>query len=440
MVQATVGGSGGQAQLAVSELMVNNDVDIELGDLSDAIIRLSTANTGGGGTFAAQDLVFGLDDASQSLHITDKAAIATDWALDDTTHPIVYIHSNTTPATDYISIGNHDGTTADIDVQGGTTLTLSIAGTPQATVTAAVLNIPSGNTYQINATDVLTATALGSGVVGSSLTSLGVQGEDLDMGGFDIDNAGFVILNAATAPADTEVYLLNDNTGDLTLNALSGKNIFLAIAGSDAVTVSNTLLHISGSNAGGNVQLRVSNTENTNAASNSRLLVFAGGASGGDPYLEFQISGAETLTMGLDNSNSDNFAMSDGSLGGSDRLRLVVTTGVLSVDGDGGGADDPVSLFDDYDDVMELQRYTHSTLDIPDMFISREQRLANRQRMVEMGVAEWAEQHGDGPDRLMIRVQPMTKLMAGGIYQNRVRMDAYYEDLDRRLQALERAA
>lgn len=62
--------------------------------------------------------------------------------------------------------------------------------------------------------------------------------EDLDMSGFDIDNAGFLILNAATAPANSEVYAVNDNTGDLTLNALSGKTINLAIAGADEVIVS----------------------------------------------------------------------------------------------------------------------------------------------------------------------------------------------------------
>lgn len=68
--------------------------------------------------------------------------------------------------------------------------------------------------------------------------------EDLDMGGFDIDNAGFVILNAATAPAATEVYAVNDNTGDLTLNALSAKTINFAIAGADEITVSASGLNV----------------------------------------------------------------------------------------------------------------------------------------------------------------------------------------------------
>ena len=66
--------------------------------------------------------------------------------------------------------------------------------------------------------------------------------EDLDMGGFDIDNAGFLILNAATAPAGTEVYLVNDSSGDLTLNALTGKVIDLAIAGTSEMRMSATVL------------------------------------------------------------------------------------------------------------------------------------------------------------------------------------------------------
>jgi len=142
-------------------------VDLVFGAGSDAVMRWST------GDVSNHALVIGLGDSNQGLHITDKAAVATDWNVSADTHPTVYIHSNTTPATDYLRLGGHDGTTADVDVVGGTTLRLMIAGAVQATVTAAILNLPSGNTYQINATDVLSATSLGSGVTASSLTSLG---------------------------------------------------------------------------------------------------------------------------------------------------------------------------------------------------------------------------------------------------------------------------
>ena len=72
--------------------------------------------------------VVALGDTNQAIHITDVGAKATDWALSAVSNPTLYIHSNTTPATDYLLIGGHDGTTATIDVVGGTTLSMAIAG------------------------------------------------------------------------------------------------------------------------------------------------------------------------------------------------------------------------------------------------------------------------------------------------------------------------
>ena len=59
----------------------------------------------------------------------------------------------------------------------------------------------------------------------------------LDMLDNALDNVGYVILNAATAPAGTEAYAVNDNTGDLTLNALTAKQVHIAIAGIDEVDI-----------------------------------------------------------------------------------------------------------------------------------------------------------------------------------------------------------
>lgn len=69
----------------------------------------------------------------------------------------------------------------------------------------------------------------------------------LDMLANALDNCGYIILNAATAPAATEVYLVNDNTGDLTLNALTTKSINLAVANIDIVALNYTLGSTSGS-------------------------------------------------------------------------------------------------------------------------------------------------------------------------------------------------
>lgn len=71
-------------------------------------------------------LVLGLGEDNQTLHITDLGAKNTDWNIAAHTHPTVYIHSDTTPITDYISIGNHNGTTAAINMVGGTGLDIQI--------------------------------------------------------------------------------------------------------------------------------------------------------------------------------------------------------------------------------------------------------------------------------------------------------------------------
>ena len=62
----------------------------------------------------------------------------------------------------------------------------------------------------------------------------------LDMNANALDNAGYIIMNAATAPAGTEVYAVNDNTGDLTVNALVTKQFIVAVAGTDEYTFSAT--------------------------------------------------------------------------------------------------------------------------------------------------------------------------------------------------------
>lgn len=207
--------------------------------------------------------------------------------------------------------------------------------------------------------------------------------------------------------------------GSLDLNN-QGSIVNVGAAGNDWTA---NELRCQNSNAGGNVAVLAENTENTNASSDGVLRARSGGASGGDAIVNFTIAGQQEVTLGLDNSATDNFTISDSSrLGTNDRLRLVTTTGVLSVDGDGGGSDDPVSLFDDYDDALELRGFQLAS-------INPLQKMEMRERLVEMGVAEWAVQD-KGPPHLMIRIQPMLRLLAGGIWQNR-------QLIEQRLTALE---
>lgn len=106
------------------------DAEIEFGDDQDAVLGFESGDADN------HTLVLGLDDVNETLHITDKAAIATDWNIAAFSDPTVLVHSNTTPETDYLLIGGHDGTSASIDVVGGTTFNLAIDGTPVAVLDA----------------------------------------------------------------------------------------------------------------------------------------------------------------------------------------------------------------------------------------------------------------------------------------------------------------
>lgn len=147
------------------------------------------------------------------------------------------LNAATAPAGTEVYLVNDNSGDLTLNALTGKDITFAVAGTDQAVIDVDGIDLISGNAYEINGTSVLNATTLGSAVVASSLTSLGTQAEDLNMGGFDVDNAGFLILNAATAPAGSEVYLVNDNTGDLTLNALDGKDVIFAINGVDQAVI-----------------------------------------------------------------------------------------------------------------------------------------------------------------------------------------------------------
>lgn len=128
-LQFSIAGSEA-AEVNASGLQLNDDQIIDFGTGNDARILWSDGDADN------HSLVIALGDSNQSLHVTDKGAQATDWNVGADTHPTVYIHSNTTPATDYVTIGGHDGTTATVDVVGGTTLSFAIAGTAEAGVNA----------------------------------------------------------------------------------------------------------------------------------------------------------------------------------------------------------------------------------------------------------------------------------------------------------------
>lgn len=121
-------------------------------------------------------------------------------------------------------------------------------------------------------------------------------------------------------------------------------------SGSDAnvslnITTKNTgSIIFSQSKAGVDQNMQITNSDNTAAPGNAGLQLAVGGStSTGDPYVSFQISGvaASTMTMGLDNSASDIFVISNSaSIGTSNALTLTqagaltATTSITATAGD----------------------------------------------------------------------------------------------------------
>lgn len=79
-----------------------------------------------------------VDANSLALHVCSGADINTDWNVSADTNPALYVHSETTPATDYLKL-YHDATNAYVDAVGAN-LILAVAGTSEVTLAAASMS------------------------------------------------------------------------------------------------------------------------------------------------------------------------------------------------------------------------------------------------------------------------------------------------------------
>lgn len=83
---------------------------------------------------------------------------------------------------------------------------------------------------------------------------------------------------------------------------------------------------ISTATAGTDRKAAITNTDNTSGSSSAHLQVTAGGASGGDPYLNFLVTGAGTFSLGIDNSDSDILKLTSGANPGDGASLLQITS------------------------------------------------------------------------------------------------------------------
>lgn len=126
----------------------------------------------------------------------------------------------------------------------------------------------------------------------------------------------------------------NVAAAELSLNGTT-----IAATGSDADVSLNLTTKGTGSvvfaqsKAGVDQNMQITNSDNTAAAGNAGLQLAVGGStSTGDPYVSFQISGvgASTMTMGLDNSASDLFVISNSTALGTSNALTLTQAGALN--------------------------------------------------------------------------------------------------------------
>jgi hypothetical protein len=313
-----------------------------------------------------------------------------------------------------------------------------------------------------NRSSALAADAELSGVVVGTSDTLATAANSLMISNVTGDGDIHMLV---TKGSNTHTVLLADgSTGDTILNASSGQSVDIYIAGTKEVDISasavdlnnNSLLNVGGSNndwtldtlnhASSTTQVAMTVATSNNSAE-ALMIVFAGNRGTGnvstnDKPVILRMRGDTTaganqavgdfILKTTDEANNDTqFEWSLRSGGGENEAMKLSDVGVLSVDLGGSGSAAQVDLFDRFDDAMVLRDFHWGMAGL----ITEAQRDANRALLVDAGILE-EKDTGSG---YYLSIQPMLRLISGGIYQTRGLLDTQYDALDSRLSALEGA-
>ena len=261
-------GAGGQLT-DDSALTYNTSTDVlTLGGTTDATAANNGTLVVSGGVGIAKKLYVGTDlnvtgntTLSTNLTVTGNTTLSTNLTVTGNTTITGNLTVNGTTTT----INSTTLTVDDINIELGSTASptdvtangggITLKGATDKTISWSSLgwtssedfNLVTGKVFEINGTSVLSATTLGSGVTGSSLTSVGTiatgvwQGTLINStyGGTGVNNAGRTITiagNLSHAGAFTQTFTATANTS-VTLPT-SGT----LVGSADTATVTNTML------------------------------------------------------------------------------------------------------------------------------------------------------------------------------------------------------
>ena len=434
------GSSGGSLILAddaVLKIGTGGDINLyHATNVSYFKTYSATIMTLGDDTEADQKIIFdghqvdyhiGLDDTADALVIGKGSALGTTPALEIDSDSGISLGGGARPSANYTTLVSRTYTAggfasqfriqgqitgaagADMNVMSIGANTLVEAGSGTHDIAAGLaLYAPTLNTAGSGDTEEAATLYIGqamAGATGGNYSLFVDAGDSRFDGNIDMNSSGS-ILNVANSGNDW------DATG-------------IDVIGTAASTFKRT-------------------TSTTNSEVNSiilRMVSDGDAADGFAPQILFQISdtgvtnsslgGLSFERAGADNTGLFNVNVTNGGAG-NDALKLTAP-GVLSVDLAGSGSAAQVDLFDEYDDPVELQRYTHMQ---SDKFSNENERKLSISRMLDMGVISEVPTSASG---YHMNLQPMLRLVAGGIYQNRERIDSQYDEIDKRLAKIEQA-
>ena len=139
---------------------------------------------------------------------------------------------------------------------------------------------------------------------------------------------------AASATAlDDDSNLTWDDTNKRLLIGTGATQAFLNVF-SGAITGTTEFLRMSG-NINGNMIAYLLNANNASTGANAFFGIQVGGASAGDPFIQYIVSGVTTWAAGVDNSDSDAFKIANSSTVGTvgTDLLIIGTDGRVSIGG-----------------------------------------------------------------------------------------------------------
>lgn len=185
-------------------------------------------------------------------------------------------------------------------------------------ITLAVDGAAVGQTITGDSGGALSPTAGNWTLAGSGSIATSGSGSTLTTALTGLTNHA-VLVGAGTS---TITKLAVGTTGQLLVGATGADPAFGSSASADFTFTTTT--------AGAVRTLTISNTNNSNSGSRAVLQTTTGGASSGDPYHVFTITGVTDWAMGVDNSQSDIFAIAPNDTLGSGNVFTISTAGAVS--------------------------------------------------------------------------------------------------------------